>query len=91
MNGRRARQRRRERENEKILILVPSIRDGSSTELKNALATRNHATVSGRCTCGAISRFSHVDDQGIGHLVMEHENDCPASDDAIRELLEEEA
>ncbi len=53
--------------------------------VRQALARRRQATLTGRCACGA--RLSL--EGRIGHATMGHESDCPASNDALRALLDE--
>jgi len=71
--------RRRKRGRGGVLYVGPSIPDGATVEMKNALAIRSEANLAGRCpSCGA--RFKMVDDvamPGVRHLYMEHEDDCP--------------
>jgi hypothetical protein len=70
-----------------VLHVLPAIDDAWPPELKNAVARRRRATLSGRCACGARFRVLGQDAAGVMHAGMEHERDCPASDDHCTELL----
>lgn len=72
------------------VYVLPDIGDDQSPALKNALAVRNAASTSGRCACGAEVRLvGNLRPGEVSHLVFEHEDDCPASDDAIAALVKE--
>lgn len=72
--------RRNRRRNRRTLVATPSIPDDASPELKNGLAVRNAATLTGRCPgCGAVAKIvAPPTPGGIGTARMEHEDDCPA-------------
>lgn len=74
-NGRRWRRARRP-----VLAIVPAIPDDAPAHIKNGLAIRNTATVTGKCPhCKAVAEITRMPQPGeIGHAVMEHEDDCPA-------------
>jgi hypothetical protein len=57
---------------------MPLVDDDDDTEHKNALTLRNLANLSGRCpSCDATFDLVEVDESGVLHAVMGHENDCP--------------
>ena len=70
-----------------VLHVLPAIDDAWPPELKSAVARRRRAILSGRCDCGARFRVLGGDTAGVMHAGMEHERDCPASDDHCMELL----
>jgi hypothetical protein len=86
-NGRRFRRQLGQR----AVFFLPPIPDGGSHALKDALATRNAASRSGRCRCGAEGTFAGTDDLGVMQLVFMHEEDCPAGDERLAELRSDEA
>jgi hypothetical protein len=63
------------------LIVGVSIPDDAPDELKSALARRNKANRTGRCTCGATFRIAVK-----GNAVMTHADGCTATDEAIAEI-----
>lgn len=68
-----------------VLFILPKINDAMPAELKNAITRRRQAALTGRCECGVVRgpmRTAHR----VGHAVMRHERDCPASDATIAEL-----
>lgn len=68
------------------LYVLPDIDDRLPADLKNAIARRNKATVTGRCDCGArIEITSRAG--GVINATMAHENDCPAGSERFFELL----
>jgi len=69
------------------LWLLPTLRETDGPELTNALAVRWQANLIGRCRCGAIANVAQ-DADGMFHATWLHEADCPASDEALAELLE---
>jgi hypothetical protein len=70
-----------------ILQVVPGLRDDHPAEVKNALDRRRRADLTGRCDCGArMGQLCRTPD-GMLHATFEHENDCPASNDLLRELF----
>ena len=56
--------------------VVPALREDEPPAERNAIAVRREATLTGRCQCGAEWHWGGVDELGLGHLVMEHEDDC---------------
>ncbi len=52
--------------------------------VRQALARRRHATLTGRCACGGVTGLA--EDKG-GYVTIAHESDCPAGDDEIMVLL----
>jgi hypothetical protein len=68
---------------ERTLFMLPSVPDAGPPDLKDALAIRNAASVSGQCRCGATGTLQGPDRYGVMHLVFMHEHDCPAGDDNI--------
>lgn len=77
------RRSRRPYDGVRTLLVLPSLPDGASHALKDAIATRNAASLSGRCRCGAEAILAGPDAIGMMHLVFMHEDDCPAGDENI--------
>lgn len=67
---------------DRVMFVLPSIPDGASEDLKNALERRRRATLTGRCDCGAVVTVTAA---GIN---VAHKSGCPASDEVIRHLIE---
>jgi hypothetical protein len=71
------------------LVLLPEIHDDYPTEIKNALAMRNDATINGRCRgCGAtgpsvLDSLAGATRGSVEAAVFTHEADCPAGDDVL--------
>ncbi|MGP3977873.1 hypothetical protein ACTWQF_28425 [Streptomyces sp. 8N114] len=71
---------------QRALIVQPSIPDGASDALKNGLAIRRAANVTGHCPgCGARVQMPNRQQRRaaartgkIIHLAMEHEHGCGA-------------
>lgn len=82
------RHRRRIRQNRRgVGLLLAELPDDAPAPIKNALARRNAASVTGRCVCGAVGVFdAEPDANGIHHIRFEHEDDCDASDAGIEAL-----
>ena len=59
----------------RVVALVPLGAESPAEQL--ALRVRASATATGRCVCGAVAEFAEKRD-GVVHLVMAHEHDCPA-------------
>jgi hypothetical protein len=82
---------------DRVLFLLPTIRDEWPAAVKDALAIRRRATLEGRCPrCGATWRLPTreerrraVRERRLLHVVMEHEHNCPAGDKVLRELFRE--
>jgi hypothetical protein len=68
----------------RVLFVVPTVPDGASPALKNALALRRSALLEGECGCGARLVVGHTS------VRFDHRRNCPASDRAVRGLLESE-
>ncbi|MDA8297422.1 MAG: hypothetical protein M0004_12700 [Actinomycetota bacterium] len=63
----------------RALFVLPVIPDDAPVEVKDGLALRNTATMTGRCpACGAVAELATDPCPGeMVHAVMEHETDCP--------------
>lgn len=73
------------RRRHRALYVLPSVTDDTDPKVKNALAIRNAASVSGRCpSCGAVMQIVSWEPGEIGEARMEHEHDCPALVDEER-------
>lgn len=80
---------------ERVMFLLPTIRDEYPPELKDALAIRREATIRGRCPrCGATwtlpnraERRRAVRERRILHTLMEHEPGCSATTEHIVALV----
>lgn len=68
------------------LYVLPDIDDRLPADLKNAIARRNQATVTGRCACGARTRIISRAG-GVINAEMAHQHDCPAGTERFFELL----
>jgi len=66
---------------DKALVIGVEIPDDAPEELKSALARRNEANRTGRCSCGAKFRMA-----GLGKAVITHTHGCTATDEAIAEI-----
>jgi hypothetical protein len=61
-----------------VLYVLPSIAEDDDPVVKDALGIRNAANVTGECpSCGATFGPIAADEDGVFHVVMEHENGCP--------------
>lgn len=70
--------RARRRKGRRVLYIGPEIPDDASPALKNALALRQEANLTGRCpSCGATFEVVAGSVPGLWHGVMEHEDGCP--------------
>lgn len=70
------------------LFVLPEIDDTMPPEVKDAIARRRAANVTGRCPCGAemvLDGPLRPGEVTLGH--MEHEDDCPVPDDRLIALL----
>lgn len=81
---------------ERALLVLPSIPDGGSDELREGIARRRLTTTTGRCPCGARmtlpnrrQRRQAVRRKQPLTATVEHEADCPAGDSRLRSLLQE--
>lgn len=68
------------------LYVIPDIDDRLPPDIKDAIARRNAATVTGRCDCGARTRITSRAG-GVINAEMAHEHDCPAGSERFFELL----
>ena len=73
-------------ERDGAIFVLPKLTEDMPTDLKDALAIRREATISGRCKCGAALSIATAAG-GFASAVMNHEQDCPASDRNIHALL----
>lgn len=62
----------------RTLFLVPRVRSAYPTEVRLVLARRRHATLTGRCACGAALGRDGA---------MAHEPDCLVDDASLAALL----
>lgn len=80
--GNTRRYRRRLHRHGTALHLIPGIPDDADPKVKDALALRNTASVTGRCPCcGATFETTWFAPGRIGQQVMEHESWCEALTD----------
>jgi hypothetical protein len=71
----------------RVAFVVPAINDAMPPDLKDALATRRAAMLTGTCACGAQMLLT-IDPGGHPAAVrMDHEVDCAAHDRQVRDLL----
>jgi hypothetical protein len=71
------------------LLLLPEISETMPPVLRDALAIRNAATVSGRCACGAVRQLDGpgpIQPDTVRWATFLHEADCPAGDEHVRRL-----
>lgn len=59
-----------ENEDVTVIAVVPSVSEDWPVELKDAMARRNEATVTGRCACGAVLVIEG------GQAWMAHDDGC---------------
>lgn len=63
----------------RVLYVLPGVADNADPKLKNALAIRNAASVSGKCpSCGAVMQIVLGESGRASEARIEHERDCPA-------------
>lgn len=62
----------------RTLFLVPRVRTAYPAEVRLVLARRRHATLTGRCACGATM---------VPGGAMAHELGCPVDDVSVAGLL----
>ncbi len=67
-----------------ILFVLPVIEDRYGDDLKEALARRRTAALTGRCPCGARQRV-----KGVSSIELQHLGDCRADDLSIEQMLRE--
>jgi len=80
----------------RTLFLVPTIPDDAPGPVREGLARRRLATISGLCPCGARRpklsrqqlRWIRRKGADIHHLAVLHEPDCMASDDNLATLIQ---
>lgn len=74
------RYRRLIRQSAVTAYVVPEIPDDASPEMKNGLAVRNAATMTGRCpACGSVAELIEAPGADrIGRARISHEKECPA-------------
>lgn len=65
----------------RVMLVIPALIDDYPDPIKDAVDRRRRASLSGRCDCGAAWSLTRR-----GHLDMEHEPECPASDEALDDL-----
>jgi hypothetical protein len=77
----------------RVAYVMPNIDGDYPEELKQALLTRREATITSVCRCGARmllpSREVRREAKRRGEILrpkMEHEYDCPASDEGLLEI-----
>lgn len=78
------------------LVVLPVIRESDPVEVREGIARRRLAAVTGTCPCGAVRRMPNraqrrADRQAgrVSRAVVEHADQCPAADDTLRRLLSE--
>jgi hypothetical protein len=64
-----------------LLCVIPPLMEDFPPAVKDAVDRRRRATLSGQCDCGGKRRLLKP-----RHLVLEHEHNCPASDDNLTKL-----
>lgn len=74
-----------------MYVVLDAVGDAPQ-EIKDLLAARQVATVTGDCpVCGAIAGKPGFDHREVGHVIFRHEDDCPVSDGflipALRKFL----
>ena len=65
-----------------VLFVLPELRDEMPPELREAIARRRNAALTGRCACGAVRSVSSA-----GRISFGHESGCDADDDSVLALL----
>lgn len=69
----------------RAMLVLPTIPEKASPELREAIARRRVAALRGACPCGARRRL--VQRHGRMAVVVEHDRACSASDAAIAQLM----
>lgn len=75
-------------EGSRIGVLMMAPEPSWPPEIHDAYMRRRDANLFGRCACGAVAEPYFRDARGMTHNRLEHEYDCPASDELFTELLE---
>jgi len=79
---------RKPAERTRALIVLGEVPDDAPAELKDALARRSQASVTGVCACGATVEIVEAPGtDGLARGVMVHEPGCCASDEALDAII----
>jgi len=70
------------------VLLTVDIPDGASPALREGLARRRLVATTGRCPCGAVLELPDLIPGALTVAAVEHEPNCPATDEAIAEAIE---
>ncbi len=69
-----------------VVFVLPDIPDDAPARLREGLARRRICAITGRCPCGAeFTMPDHVEPGSVTLITVEHETDCPATNEAIAE------
>jgi hypothetical protein len=73
----------------KALVLLLPIPENAPVDVREGLALRNVVNTGGTCACGAVAVLPNraARRRGVAHMTAVHEDDCPATDENIREAL----
>ena len=70
-----------------VVFVLPEIPEDAPARVREGIARRRLVATTGRCPCGAEFRVPNELTPGTLTMVaVEHEADCPATDDAIEEV-----
>jgi len=70
-------------------LLTVEIPDDAPPALREGLARRRLVATTGRCPCGAVLELPDLVPGALTVAAVEHEPDCPATDEAIAEAMAE--
>jgi hypothetical protein len=62
------------------LFILPRLDDDAPPNVKQTIATRRAASVTGRCACGADAQVATILPGVVYRATFEHEHGCPAVD-----------
>jgi len=78
----------------RVAYLLPVVPESAPAEAREGLARRRVVAHTGQCPCGARMVLPNRADRRaarrhgtVGHVRVEHEDDCPATDDRLNFLL----
>jgi len=79
---------------QRALLVLPVILETDPAEVREGIARRRIAALTGTCPCGATyrlpNRAQRRADQQAGrpsHITVVHEQECPATDETLRQLI----
>lgn len=70
-----------------VVFVLPDLAEDLPPRVLEGIARRRLCAITGRCPCGAEMPAVVPFPGHVVHVAMEHEADCPATDDAIGEAM----